>query len=95
MALGGRLRRLDWLPRRAECGTPCQTCRARCDYDAIASDGAIEYAQCFQCLDCVGIYHDARRCAPLLFHARTGRAMPIRPAPRPVPAAVGEAEAAR
>ncbi|HEY6898494.1 MAG TPA: 4Fe-4S binding protein [Rhodocyclaceae bacterium] len=95
MALGGRLRRLDWLPRRAECGTPCQTCRARCDYDAIASDGAIEYAQCFQCLDCVGIYHDAQRCAPLLFHARTGRAMSIRPAPQVAPAAVGEAEAVR
>jgi len=79
MALGGHLRRQDWLPRRAECGAPCQTCRARCDYDAIASDGAIEYAQCFQCLDCVGIYHDAERCAPILLYARKGRTMPIRP----------------
>jgi len=73
MALGGRLRRWKWLARRGECGQPCQTCRHRCDYDAIARDGRIEYDKCFQCLDCVGIYHDARRCAPLLFHARKGR----------------------
>jgi transcriptional regulator of nitric oxide reductase len=66
MAIGGRLRLLDWLPRRRECGTPCQTCRHRCRYDAIAPSGAIRYAECFQCLDCVGIYHDERRCAPLI-----------------------------
>jgi len=76
ITLGGRLRRWNWLPRRAECGQPCQTCRNRCEYDAIARDGAIIYERCFQCLDCVGIYHDARRCAPLIFHARTGRDFP-------------------
>ena len=73
MALGGRLRRWNWLARRSECGQPCQSCRHRCDYDAIARDGRIDYDQCFQCLDCVGIYHDAQRCAPLVFHARKGR----------------------
>jgi transcriptional regulator of nitric oxide reductase len=73
VALGGRLRRFDWLVRRAECGKPCQTCRARCEYDAIARDGSIIYDRCFQCLDCVGVYHDAQRCAPLIFHTRTGR----------------------
>lgn len=77
LALGGRLRRLDWLPRRRECGRPCQTCRARCDYDALAADGSVGYADCFQCLECVGIYHDPQRCAPVLFLHRKGRRMQV------------------
>lgn len=75
MTLGGKLRLLKWLPRRAECGQPCQTCRARCSYDAIEKSGAIRYDDCFQCLDCVGIYHDVERCAPLLLYRRKGRRM--------------------
>lgn len=82
ITLGGRLRRFDWLVRRPECGKPCQTCRARCEYDAIARDGAIVYDRCFQCLDCVGVYHDEGRCAPLIFHARTGREFRQKPAAR-------------
>jgi polyferredoxin len=77
MALGGKLRRFSWLIRRAECGQPCQTCHYRCHYDAIAKDGAIAYDKCFQCLDCVGIYHDNQRCAPLLLQAKKGRTIPI------------------
>lgn len=77
MEIGGRLRILDWLPRRDECGQPCQTCRHRCAYDAIDDDGSIRYADCFQCLDCVGIYHDVRRCAPLLLRQKKLR----RPSP--------------
>ena len=74
MTLGGRLRLLDWLPRRAECGQPCQTCRHRCTYDAIEKSGAIRYDRCFQCLDCVGIYHDPGRCAPvMLVRKKAGR----------------------
>lgn len=70
MTLGGKLRLWGWLPRRAECGTPCQSCRHRCQYDAIAPTGEIRYDDCFQCLDCVGIYHDEARCAPLLLVRR-------------------------
>jgi len=73
MLLGGRLRRLNWLPRRQECGQPCQTCRHRCSYDAIHPDGRIDYDDCFQCLDCVGIYHDRGRCAPLILHDKRAR----------------------
>lgn len=80
LTLGGKLRILNWLPRRAECGSPCQTCRSRCEYDAISRDGSIRYDDCFQCLDCVGIYHDDRRCAPLLLYRRRGKVMiPVRP----------------
>ena len=73
MTLGGKLRLLDWLPRRQECGQPCQTCRHRCTYDAIEKSGAIRYDQCFQCLDCVGIYHDENRCAPIMLYRKKAR----------------------
>lgn len=73
ITLGGKLRRFDWLVRRRECGQPCQTCRHRCTYDAIERSGAIRYDECFQCLDCVGIYHDAQRCAPVLLYDRKGK----------------------
>lgn len=45
----------------------------------VVPDGAIErsrtirYQECFQRLDCVGVYHDPARCAPLRLHARKGR----------------------
>jgi NosR/NirI family transcriptional regulator, nitrous oxide reductase regulator len=73
LALLGRLRRWDWIARRAECGTPCQTCRHRCGYQAIAPGGRIDYAECFQCLDCVAIHADPRRCAPLIAQGRGDR----------------------
>lgn len=82
ITLGGMLRRWNWLPRRKECGQPCQTCRSVCEYDAIARDGRILYDRCFQCLDCVGIYHDTQRCAPLIFMARKGRDFPLPKAQR-------------
>lgn len=70
MPLGGRLRRFDWLTRRVECGKPCQSCKAKCAYDAIEPTGEIRYDACFQCLDCVGIYHDAKRCPVLLYEKK-------------------------
>ena len=77
LALLGRVRLLRWIPRRAQCGTPCQTCRHGCDYQAIDVDGQVDYGECFQCLDCVDIHDDARRCLPLVM-ARQGRVVPIR-----------------
>lgn len=72
MAMAGRLRLLDWIARRAACGSPCQLCTARCRYKAIRRDGSIRYDECFQCLDCVGIHADAGRCVPLVVAARHG-----------------------
>jgi transcriptional regulator of nitric oxide reductase len=76
MALLGRLRVWNWLPRRAECGQPCQTCRHRCEYQAIAPSGRIDYVECFQCLDCVAIHDNDQQCAPLILQ-RKGRTIPI------------------
>lgn len=81
LTLGGRLRKWDWLPRIDACGKPCQKCRRACTYDAIAPEGAIRYDDCFQCLDCVGLVNDVRRCGPQLLVARKGRSIRIRPLP--------------
>ncbi|WP_290873601.1 4Fe-4S binding protein [Aquabacterium sp.] len=78
LAVMGRLRRWNWIPRRAECGTPCQTCRHRCSYQAIEPSGAVDYTECFQCMDCVAIHDSDTRCAPLI-SARKAKVIPIQP----------------
>lgn len=78
LAVLGRLRLFKWLPRRAECGTPCQTCRHRCDYQAIRPDGSIVYQECFQCMDCVVIYRSDTQCAPRILQAKRGVTIPLR-----------------
>ena len=70
LAIGGLARHWDWIPRRKECGSPCQLCKVRCNYNAIARDGSIQYDECFQCLDCVTIHQDAQTCVPLVLAAR-------------------------
>jgi transcriptional regulator of nitric oxide reductase/ferredoxin len=70
MAIGGLLRRREWIPRRAECGSRCRLCAVRCQYNAIAASGRIAYDECFQCLDCVTIYGDENTCPPLLLRRK-------------------------
>jgi NosR/NirI family transcriptional regulator, nitrous oxide reductase regulator len=88
LAVLGRVRLLNWLPRRAECGQPCQTCRHRCEYQAIVPQGKIDYDECFQCLDCVVIYESDELCAPRMLEKRKGRVIPVRSLPVP-PVAAG------
>ena len=82
LALLGRVRLFAWIPRRKECGTPCQSCRHHCHYEAIAPTGDIDYTECFQCLDCVEIHDDAKRCLPLIVERKQSaqRRIPILPA---------------
>ena len=70
------LQRWGWIARRPECGSPCQTCRHRCEYQAIDPKGQVDYAECFQCLDCVSIYQDDQQCLPLI-QERKKRIIPI------------------
>lgn len=86
LALGGALRLRDWIPRRPECGSPCQLCRARCRYRAIDRRGRIDYAECFHCLDCVALHDDSARCVPLVLGARGDRRAAPAPARREVSA---------
>lgn len=83
LAILGRLRRFDWIARRAECGTPCQSCRHYCDYQAIAPAGEVAYDDCFQCMECVAIHDSDERCAPLIQRKRH-RTIAIRPLAAPV-----------
>lgn len=64
------------IARRAECGTPCQLCAVRCRYGSIEPAGQVRYDECFQCLDCVAIYNDAKTCVPQVL-ARKGRTMNV------------------
>jgi NosR/NirI family transcriptional regulator, nitrous oxide reductase regulator len=82
LALAGRFRRWDWLARRVECGAPCQSCRYRCEYQAIDPAGRIDYLECFQCMKCVAIYNDDTLCAPRIFE-RKGRRWPAATDSRP------------
>jgi transcriptional regulator of nitric oxide reductase len=77
LAVLGRFRILDWIPRRKECGTPCQTCRHQCAYQAITPAGTIEYDECFQCMECVVIHASDERCAPLMLEKKRARIIPI------------------
>lgn len=69
----GRLRRFDWIARRVECGSPCQRCRSDCAYQAIERSGAIDYNECFQCMDCVVIHDSKTLCVPVFLEERSQR----------------------
>jgi transcriptional regulator of nitric oxide reductase len=79
MAVFGRLRLLNWIPRRAECGQPCQRCASDCRYQSIKKSGEVDYLECFQCLDCVVIEKDPALCVPqILDSKRRDVVIPIR-----------------
>jgi hypothetical protein len=61
-----RFRVFDWLRRRRECGSPCQTCAAQCQIGAIRPTGEIIDNECHYCLECQVTYHDDHRCPPLV-----------------------------
>ena len=79
LALLGRVRLLNWIPRRSECGAPCQTCNNRCLYQAITPTGAVQYDECFQCMDCVVIHASDEKCAPLMMAKKRARIVAIQP----------------
>ena len=82
LAVLGKLRGFDWIARRQECGTPCQTCRHRCGYQAIAPSGKVDYDECFQCMECVVILADAHQCAPrIMERKRTIAIVPLHQPP--------------
>lgn len=66
LAVIGRLRMLNWLRRRPQCGAECRICEHECPVGAIRPSGAIDMNECLQCLDCQVAYHDDARCPPLV-----------------------------
>ena len=67
------VRRWKWIPRRKECGTPCQMCRVKCRYGAIERSGEIVYSECFQCMDCVMILDKPDLCVPVVLEEKRAR----------------------
>jgi NosR/NirI family transcriptional regulator, nitrous oxide reductase regulator len=67
------VRRWNWIPRRKECGSPCQMCKVKCRYGAIEKSGAIAYSECFQCLDCVAILDNPQLCVPVVLERKRAR----------------------
>ena len=61
---------MDWLPRRPECGNPCQICTNSCPIGAIDTAGKINMSECLQCLDCQVDYFDDQLCPPLIVRQR-------------------------
>jgi NosR/NirI family nitrous oxide reductase transcriptional regulator len=61
-----RFRIFDWLRRRPECGTPCQSCATQCQISAIKPTGEIIDNECHYCLECQVTYSDEHRCPPLV-----------------------------
>ena len=90
MAIGGKLRMLTPLKRRAECGSPCHLCERKCPISAIEPTGKINMTECFYCLDCQVVYYDEHACPPLVTAAKKAKnAMPeisIGPSGTPAPA---------
>ena len=70
MVIGGKLRMLAPLKRRAECGSPCHLCEKKCPISAIEPTGKINMSECFYCLDCQIVYYDERVCPPLVNAAK-------------------------
>jgi len=66
LAVPARLRMVDWLRRRKECGKPCQICAKECEIQAIAETGEINPNECHYCLDCQVTYWDDQKCPPLV-----------------------------
>ena len=70
LAIIGKLRRFNWLDRIELCGNPCQRCKRRCGINAIKANGAIDYDECIQCLECVIILNDPKQCVASLQQAK-------------------------
>ncbi|MGH1417903.1 MAG: 4Fe-4S binding protein [Hyphomicrobiaceae bacterium] len=70
LAIVGKFRAKDSIPRRSACGSPCQLCSVRCQIKAIKPSGEIDYDECVQCYECVVIHDDKNLCVPLVQRAK-------------------------
>jgi len=66
LTIPSKFRLFDWLKRRKECGSQCQTCAVECEIQAIHPTGEINANECHWCLDCQVTFHDEQKCPPLL-----------------------------
>ncbi len=88
LAIPGRLRIFDWLPRYRECGNPCMRCFNECPVGAIHPEGQISPNECIGCLHCQVLYHHDHKC-PVRIQRRVKREKREAMAGTPAPAAAG------
>ncbi len=82
LGIPAKLSLVNWLRRRKECGSPCQTCAVECEIQAINDMGVIQINECHYCLDCQVTYWDDHKCPPLVERRkRRERASKGKPAP--------------
>jgi len=81
LSIGGLVRLPNWIPRRKDCGSPCQLCSVRCSYQSIEPAGEVKYSECFQCLECVSIHDDKDVCVPLVLDQKKSGRGPATTAP--------------
>ena len=70
LALPARMRMFEWLKRRWQCGSPCQTCASECAVQAIHPEGRINPNECIHCLNCQVVYYYDQTCPPLVDRRR-------------------------
>ena len=77
LAVPAKLSLVNWLRRRKECGSPCQTCAVECEIQAINDRGEIQINECHYCMDCQVTYWNEYKCPPLVVrrkkHERSGQ----------------------
>ena len=87
LGIPAKLSLVNWLRRRKECGSPCQTCAVECEIQAINDIGDIQINECHYCLDCQVTYWNDHKCPPLVErrkrHERAAQGKE-RPKPKPV-----------
>ena len=66
LAVLGKVRIMNFLKRRQECGNPCKACNKVCPTGAILNSGQINMNECLGCLDCQVMYNDYTKCPPLV-----------------------------
>jgi NosR/NirI family nitrous oxide reductase transcriptional regulator len=82
LALLGRAHLLKPLKRRPECGARCHICESVCPVGAIKRSGAIDYNECFYCLDCQVTHYDQQICPPLVWRRKAGESGVVAEVPR-------------
>ena len=66
LAVLGKVRLINFLKRKKECGNPCKACNQVCPTGAIENTGNINMKECLGCLDCQVMYNDYEKCPPLV-----------------------------
>jgi NosR/NirI family transcriptional regulator, nitrous oxide reductase regulator len=82
LALLGRAHVFKPLKRRPECGARCHICENVCPVGAIKRSGAIDYNECFYCLDCQVTHYDQEICPPLVWRRKAAATGAVAGMPR-------------